>query len=199
MGATRRHLARPELSEGARKDLSDALHDLSRRAGRPSTRDIAAALKGLVDPPPSHSRIHDLFTHDRLPDWRLTMCVVEVLACPARGLDVAAECDRFDRLWSLADEELVLDPLAGESDRPTPESELAPPSPPQRTSSPTPTFLRAPSHRATMPDPDRCRAAVGAGSGRTTLRRSGVPSPSLAEHRFRAAHHDGPSAHCGTG
>jgi hypothetical protein len=158
MGATRRHLARPELSEGARKDLSDALHDLLRRAGRPSTRDIAAALKGLVDPPPSHTRIHDLFTHYRLPDWRLTMCVVEVLACRARGLDVAAECDRFDRLWSLADEELVLDPLAGESNRPTPEQELAPPSPHQRTPSPTPRFVRAPSHRATMPDSDRCRA-----------------------------------------
>ncbi|WP_190039850.1 caspase family protein [Streptomyces fructofermentans] len=119
MGAVRRHLARPELPQGARKDLSDALHNLLRHAGRPSTRDIAAALKDLLHPPPSHTRVHDLFTHPRVPDWQLTMCVVQVLAGRARGLDESDECDRFDQLWALADEELVLDPLATESDRPT--------------------------------------------------------------------------------
>lgn len=161
MGAVRRHLARPELSEGARKDLSDALHDLLRRAGRPSTRDIAAALKGFLNPPPSHTRVHDLFTHRRLPDWELTMCVVQVLACRARGLDESAECDRFDRLWSLADEELVLDPLAGESDRPPPGQEPPQPTSPAYTAPQTAPLVRAPSLRQpVMPDPGRCRSVL---------------------------------------
>ncbi|MFF8196463.1 hypothetical protein ACF05L_37640 [Streptomyces bobili] len=161
MGAVRRHLARPELSDGARKDLSDALHDLLRRAGRPSTRDIAAALKGILNPPPSHTRVHDLFTHRRLPDWELTMCVVQVLACRARGLDESAECDRFDRLWSLADEELVLDPLAGESDRPPTGQESTQPTSPAYTVPWTAPIVRAPSqHRPVMPDPSRCRSIL---------------------------------------
>lgn len=165
MRAARRHLARPELSDGARKDLSDALHDLLRRAGRPSTRDIAAALKDLLDPPPSHTRIHDLFTHRRLPHWELTMCVVQVLACRARGLDASAECDRFDRLWSLADEELVLDPLATENDRTAPEQESAEQEsarltpPPNAVPTTTPLPNGSP-HRPAMPDPDRCRAVI---------------------------------------
>ncbi|MGC4984693.1 caspase family protein [Streptomyces sp. DT193] len=158
MGAVRRHLARPELSEGARKDLSDALHDLLQRAGRPSTRDIAAALKGVLDPPPSHTRIHDLFTHRRLPNWQLTMCVVEVLACRARGLDEADECDRFHRLWALADEELVLDPLAPGSEGAAPEQAAAPEPSPQDTPSKIPPPARVATHGSVMPDPDRSRA-----------------------------------------
>ncbi|RSN98493.1 hypothetical protein DMH26_18500 [Streptomyces sp. WAC 05379] len=161
MGAVRRHLARPELSEGARKDLSDALHDLLRRAGRPSTRDIAAALKDILNPPPSHTRVHDLFTHRRLPDWELTMCVVQVLACRARGLDESAECDRFDRLWSLADEELVLDPLAGDSDRLSPGQESTQPPAPAYTALQPASLAQAPSqHRPMMPDPSRCRSVL---------------------------------------
>ncbi|MER6712943.1 MULTISPECIES: caspase family protein [unclassified Streptomyces] len=160
MGAVRRHLARPELAEGARKDLSDALHELLRRAGRPSTRDIAAALRGVLHPPPSHTRIHDLFTHRRLPDWELTMCVVQVLACRARGLDASAECDRFDRLWSLADEELVLDPLADETDRPAPRPEPTRPAPAGHVAAEAPPLVRQPSHAALMPDADRCRAVL---------------------------------------
>ncbi|MFF0737725.1 caspase domain-containing protein [Streptomyces chartreusis] len=156
MGAARRHLARPVLSEGARKDLSDALHDLLRRAGRPSTRDIAAALRGLLDPPPSHTRIHDLFTHHRLPDWQLTMCVVEVLACRARGLDAPSECDRFDRLWSRADEELVLDPLAGDSDQPQPEP--VPPSRPEPTEAEVRRLLPVTASGPVLPDAGRSRA-----------------------------------------
>ncbi|MFF3326432.1 caspase domain-containing protein [Streptomyces sp. NPDC002889] len=123
---SRRHLAKPALEEGALKDLNDALHDLLRKAGRPSTREIAADLEGELDPPPSHTRVYDLFTKGRLPDWRLTMCVVEVLANRARGLDPQAEGDRFHHLWTVADDELVLDPRVTAADLPPRGAEAGP-------------------------------------------------------------------------
>ncbi|WP_158939139.1 caspase family protein [Streptomyces sp. NRRL S-87] len=125
-------------------------------------------MKGLLNPPPSHTRVHDLFTHRRLPDWELTMCVVQVLAHRAHALDASVEGDRFNQLWLLADEELALDPLAGGTDRPPPRQEATRP-PRQEATRPaspayaapeTPRLVRASSPRSFLPDPDRCRAVL---------------------------------------
>ncbi|MFD9398173.1 caspase domain-containing protein [Streptomyces sp. NPDC060011] len=105
------------------------------------------------------------------------MCVVQVLACRARGLDESDECDRFDRLWALADEELVLDPLTTENDRATP-AQPAVPAPSllftgSRPASPASTASA--SHL--LPDPEKSRAVLfGVGAYAHLESLPGVPA-----------------------
>ncbi len=58
-------LHQPELEPGPHRDLVDALHRLHHEAGRPSLRAIARRA-GC-----SHTTVHHLFTHPRLPAWSL--------------------------------------------------------------------------------------------------------------------------------
>ncbi|MCX5613357.1 caspase family protein [Streptomyces sp. NBC_00047] len=93
------------------KNLNDALHELHRQAGRPSMRDLQSDLKapGLLLVPPSHTRIHDVFTRPRLPQCELLACLVRAMAWRARTLDSSvdpeAEWARVFKLWLTADDE----------------------------------------------------------------------------------------------
>lgn len=92
-------LTAPTLAFGPRKQLSDELHALHRRAGWPSVRELARALGTGVA---SSSRIHDAFTKPRMPDWGLLEVLVIELAGRAPDTDVAAEAKRFHGLWDSA-------------------------------------------------------------------------------------------------
>ncbi|MCW8102669.1 caspase family protein [Streptomyces tauricus] len=87
------------------------------------------------------------------------MCVVQVLACRARGLDESGECDRFDRLWAVADEELVLDPLTTDDDRSTAEQVDPAPSLHYKGSKSAQPANTAPASHL-LPNPDRSRAVL---------------------------------------
>ncbi|MGJ6969207.1 caspase family protein [Streptosporangium sp. G11] len=110
MAVKGRRLAKPALPEGPLKNLNDALHDLLRRAGRPSLRVLGTDVREgrLLPIPPSHTRIHDVFIRARLPDCDLMSCLVQVMAQRAYRLDPglvpSAEGERFYRLWLAADE-----------------------------------------------------------------------------------------------
>ncbi|MGW6016201.1 hypothetical protein [Streptomyces sp. NPDC055210] len=111
---------RPQLPEGPLKDLTDALHELHLRAGRPTLSDLARALEGGV----SRSRLHDALTSGRLPRWEVVDALVEVLGSRARGTAPEQELDRFHALWQRAVSE------AGHLEPPTapaPRSRLVPP------------------------------------------------------------------------
>ncbi|MGW6569261.1 hypothetical protein [Streptomyces sp. NPDC054975] len=94
-------LTTPALAPGPRKELSDHLHALHRRAGWPSVRELAKALgQGVA----SSSRIHDAFTKPRLPDWGLVQLVVAELASRVPDATPAAEVKTFHGLWDNAAE-----------------------------------------------------------------------------------------------
>jgi hypothetical protein len=100
------------LPGGPLKDLNDALHELLRRAGGPSVRILEADIRQrrlLLDGSASHTRIYDVFTRDRLPDWDLLLCMVQVIAERARRHDVSVspdeEGERFYQLWRDADDD----------------------------------------------------------------------------------------------
>ncbi|WP_433229314.1 caspase family protein [Actinomadura formosensis] len=111
VGRERGDLARPVLPDGSLKDLNDALRELLRRAGRPSTRDLEGDIRKqrLLETPPSHTRIYDVFVRSRLPDCDLVAALVQVLAQRAARLgselvpEVAGE--RFYKLWLAADQD----------------------------------------------------------------------------------------------
>ena len=96
-------LHQPELEPGPHRDLVDALHRLHHEAGRPSLRAIARRA-GC-----SHTTVHHLFTHPRLPAWSLLEMVVPAIGGdPAdyRDLWLAATADgapvvvgRWDSRW----------------------------------------------------------------------------------------------------
>lgn len=66
-------LPRPQLPDGAAKDLFDALHELHRRAGWPSLRDMAREV-GC-----SHTTISAAFAGPKVPRWGLLELIVETL------------------------------------------------------------------------------------------------------------------------
>ncbi|MGW5396673.1 hypothetical protein [Streptomyces sp. NPDC003952] len=92
-------LKRPELPEGGLKELNDALHDLHRRAGRPSTRDLAKLIGAEVA---SKSRVYDAFSSDRLPSWGLIQVLAEALCVSVPGSDFPAEEQSLHLLWLAA-------------------------------------------------------------------------------------------------
>lgn len=92
-------LKRPVLSDGGLKDLNDALHDLHRRAGRPSTRDLARLIGSEVA---SKSRVYDAFSSDRLPSWGLVQVLAEALCASVPSSDFTAEERRLHSLWLAA-------------------------------------------------------------------------------------------------
>lgn len=89
-------LKRPVLPDCGLKDLNDALHDLHRRAGRPSTRDLAKLIGPAVA---SKSRVYDAFSSDRLPSWGLIQVLAEALCESVPGSDFPAEEQRLHGLW----------------------------------------------------------------------------------------------------
>ncbi|MFG3268929.1 effector-associated domain 2-containing protein [Streptomyces bobili] len=91
-------LRRPNLPQGRLKEFNDALHDLRLRAGQPSLRTIWKAMgKGS-----SHSRIHDVFSSERLPAWDFVVIVVETLCDQVSELSATAELPRLHALWVSA-------------------------------------------------------------------------------------------------
>ncbi|MDL5202780.1 hypothetical protein [Streptomyces sp. ALI-76-A] len=92
-------LKRPELPEGPRKELNDALHDLHFRSGLPSVRELVARVGGEVA---GKSRVHDAFSSERVPAWGLVELLVETLAEMAPGADQAREVQRIHQLWLAA-------------------------------------------------------------------------------------------------
>lgn len=86
-------LPRPDLPPGARRDLSEALHDLHHRAGWPSLRTLAREV-GC-----SHTTVSKAFSVAALPTWG----VLELLVVAMQG-----DVERFRGLWlgaSLPDAE----------------------------------------------------------------------------------------------
>ncbi|MFB7260659.1 hypothetical protein ACFCXH_00600 [Streptomyces nojiriensis] len=92
-------LKRPALPNGGLKDLNDALHELHRQAGQPSTRDLAKLIGPKVA---SKSRVHDAFSSDRLPSWGLIQVLAEALCGSVPGSDFATEEQRLHSLWLAA-------------------------------------------------------------------------------------------------
>lgn len=93
-------LKRPELPEGPKKELNDALHDLHWQAGQPSVRDLVGLVGGKVVA--GRSRIHDAFCSDRLPAWGLIQILTEALASKIPGAEPAIEELRLHQLWLAA-------------------------------------------------------------------------------------------------
>ncbi|MFE7466470.1 hypothetical protein ACFU6R_20530 [Streptomyces sp. NPDC057499] len=92
-------LKRPVLQDGGLKDLNDALHNLHRRAGQPSTRDLARRIGSEVA---SKSRVYDAFSSDRLPSWGLIQVLAEALCASVPSSDFAAEEQKLHSLWLAA-------------------------------------------------------------------------------------------------
>ncbi|MFI9030021.1 caspase domain-containing protein [Streptomyces sp. NPDC053560] len=155
-----RGLARPALSDGPLKNLNDALHELHRRAGRPSLRELEADIKAedSLPVPPSHTRIYDVFSKARVPDSSLLCCLALVIARRGHALDTeidpGAEPDRFYRMWLAADaaerqatyDSLAPDPVTAAApqqasavpDPPVPPLTDSPPAPPPSDTSSAP-------------------------------------------------------------
>ncbi|WP_133169187.1 hypothetical protein [Streptomyces sp. MH60] len=112
-------LKRPQLSEGPKKDLNSALHDLHLRAGHPSVRDLEYRIGAGIA---GKSRIHDAFSNHRLPKWDLLSVLVPALAQTVPGADSAVEEARVYRLWLAASgSEVTEGPMnALPSENPTP-------------------------------------------------------------------------------
>jgi len=86
-------LPRPDLPQGAHRDLVDRLHELHHRAGWPSLRAIASEV-GC-----SPTTVSQVFSSARLPSWGALQLVVEYLAGDAatfRDLWVAAGTPEAD-------------------------------------------------------------------------------------------------------
>lgn len=91
-------LPMPDIPPGKLHDLIQELHDLHRRSGWPSLREMAKGQRF------SYAAVHDLFTKTstRAPQPDVVLAVVASLASRVRKLDVEATLDQFDELWSAA-------------------------------------------------------------------------------------------------
>jgi hypothetical protein len=94
------------LPPGPHRDLVEAIHELYREAGLPSTRDISKKSRGRDD-------LLDTISHETVsailrgkggvPHWTKVECLVRVLAARAVGRpDEDATVQRFHKLWSAA-------------------------------------------------------------------------------------------------
>jgi hypothetical protein len=88
----------PNIPPGNLQELVKELHELHRRAGWPSVREMA---KGKTF---TYALVHDLFTRTskQAPRMDVTLQVVHFLACRVRKLDLDKTLDRFDALWQEA-------------------------------------------------------------------------------------------------
>ncbi|MEU6475305.1 hypothetical protein ABZ858_00165 [Streptomyces sp. NPDC047017] len=93
-------LKRPELTDGPKKELNAALHDLHLRAGLPSVRELVAWMGG--GSVAGRSRVHDAFSSPRLPAWGLVQILTEALVSKIPGADAKQEELRFHQLWIAA-------------------------------------------------------------------------------------------------
>ncbi|QHC32764.1 hypothetical protein [Streptomyces sp. HF10] len=93
-------MKRPELTDGPKKVLNAALHDLHGRAGLPSVRELVDRVGG--EHVAGRSRIHDAFSSPRLPAWGLVQILVEALASKIPGADAKQEELRLHQLWLAA-------------------------------------------------------------------------------------------------
>ncbi|MEV4283626.1 ribosomal protein L7/L12 [Actinoplanes xinjiangensis] len=92
-------LRKPDLPAGAHHDLSVALHELHRKAGWPSVRDLERTIG--VDFV-GRTRIYDAFTSPRLPPWGVLSVLVPELARRVPRMDADEQTDHFHRLWDSA-------------------------------------------------------------------------------------------------
>ncbi len=95
-------LRMPAIPPGNLRKLLEGLHELHRRAGWPSTRDMARGAEF------TYGAVHDLFTKPRTkaPNHRVLLTVVERLASMSRGIDdVDRILDDFDCKWRDAAEQ----------------------------------------------------------------------------------------------
>ncbi|MER6274546.1 hypothetical protein [Streptomyces sp900105755] len=89
----------PNLPDGPLKELNRELHELHRKAGYPSVRELQEAIGKAA----SHTKIHHAFTKPKVPSWGVVELAVEALAAQARPrVDPEAEVDRFKALWDRA-------------------------------------------------------------------------------------------------
>src|SRR5690348_5220704 len=98
----------PDMAPGNLHTLMLELHDLHRRAGRPSCRDMARGREF------SHTAVHVLFTKTAAEAPKLTVLldVVETLCGSVRRInDIDVVLDRFEELWVDADTEPFPSPL----------------------------------------------------------------------------------------
>ncbi|MFF1807638.1 hypothetical protein ACFVXW_00380 [Streptomyces sp. NPDC058251] len=108
-------LRRPNLPEGPEEVLNAALHDLHLRAGLPSVRDLVARVGG--DDVAGRSRIHDVFSSERLPTWGLVQILVEALVRTIPDADPRAEERRLHQLWLAASGQAVVDTSTASASR----------------------------------------------------------------------------------
>ena len=106
MAGGRGQLRKPGLADGPLKDLNDALHELQRRAGRPSLRELEKVIKDekLLPVSPSHASIYDVFSDKRLPRCDLLLAIVQAIVSLTpghnRSLSPDGESERFYRSYS---------------------------------------------------------------------------------------------------
>ncbi|MFJ5532438.1 hypothetical protein [Streptomyces sp. NPDC093261] len=134
-------LKRPNLPEGPGKELNDALHDLHFRAGLLSVR---ALVDRVGDTVAGRSRVHDVFSSERVPAWGLVELLVEALAEKAPGADQAREVERMHQLWLAASGHTALE-------------QPAPPMPPKATK---PSTVPPPRRPVPAAQPDAARRPV---------------------------------------
>ncbi|MFI6620198.1 hypothetical protein [Streptomyces sp. NPDC050528] len=99
-------IKQPQLRPGALRDLNQQLHRLHKRAGCPTTRDIAKRLDGRF----GHTTIHNAFSKPELPSFKVVSAIALQLADRVRdfgpGTDREESLDnidrRIDRLWKEA-------------------------------------------------------------------------------------------------
>jgi TIR domain len=96
------------LPPGPLRQLTEALHELYRAAGKPALRKVADAVrKGDFRGTASHQKVAELLHGEGVPTWSSLECVVRVLAgwaTPSRDADVVVA--GFKQLWDvLAGEE----------------------------------------------------------------------------------------------
>ena len=131
MKGGRGQLRKPNLPDGPLKDLNDALHEMQRRAGRPSLRELKQVIKDekLLSVPPSHASIYDVFSDKRLPRCDLLLAIVQAIADLAPGfncsLSPAGESERFYQLWLAAEAYDHRESVASGRDRPESDATIA--------------------------------------------------------------------------
>ncbi|MEU9241613.1 hypothetical protein [Streptomyces sp. NPDC048385] len=93
---------KPQLEDGALRDLNDALHTLHLQAGRPTLAEMFGALSVEAQEFISRSTLHTALTGPNLPRWNVIDAMVEVLASRARSTTPEEQLPRFDALWQRA-------------------------------------------------------------------------------------------------
>lgn len=100
-----------ELPEGPLRTLTKKLHDLYQDAGKPSLRDVEAAINAddELNDAVSHQKVSDLLHGRGVPKWSRLAAVVTVLVrkCASPG-DVDTQLARFKSQWDAVTGDVVI-------------------------------------------------------------------------------------------